>query len=327
MSFRWFFPLLWLPLVACALPPPVGDPAGLAMAGAGAALADVDYRPRLNPAAGALASDRDDVHLRLAWSPEGRTPWPGNGAPVEDRRLLGGELGLPHLPVSLGAFTQARFTRIQGASGSELVTREAWRIESGADVARLWVDRAGQGRRIGVGVSAKLVSLRLRAAREAAATADPAHPRLQRAHDGRLDLDVGALGTWAFRWRWALVARDLFAGKTPWPDGVGALADGPSATAALAWRGPRWSWAADLDLTARHRGLGGRERRLALGLAWATGEHLTLRAGAAPDLLGHGALRLGGGVRLRWGGLAVEAAAQKQGPGGTLTALGLEWAF
>ncbi len=326
---RWCPPslLLGLPLAAAALPPPPGDLAALAMAGAGAALADVDYRPRLNPAAGALASDRDDVHLRLAWSPGGRTPWPGDGEPVEDRRLLGGELGLPHLPVSLGAFTQARFARIQGPSGPDLVTREAWRIESGANVARLWVDRAGQGRRLGVGVSAKLVSLRLRAAREVIATADPARPPLDRIHDGRLDLDVGALGTWAFRWRGALVVRDLFAGAVPWPDGQGRLADGPSATAALAWRGPRLAWALDLDLTARHRGLKGRERRLALGLAWATSEHLTLRAGLAPDLLGHGAPRLGGGARLRWRGLAVEGAVQRQGPGGAFTALGLDWAF
>jgi len=319
--------VLGSPLAAAAVPPPVGDLAGLGMAGAGAALADVDYRPRLNPAAGALASDRDDVHLRMAWSPSGRTVWPGSGPPVEDRRLLGGELGLPHLPISLGAFTQARFARIQGATGPARVTREVWRIESGADVARLWVDQAGRGRRLGVGVSAKLVSLRMRAARTTDASADLAHPDLRRAHDGRLDVDVGALATWAFRWRWALVARDLLAGSRPWPDGVGRLADGPTATAALAWRGARWSWALDLDLAARHRGLGGRERRLAGGVAWAPNEHLTLRAGAAPDLLGHGALRLGGGLRVRWGALALEAAAQKQGPGGALTALGLEWAF
>ncbi len=324
---RFLSLLLGLPVAVLAVPPPSGDLAALGMGGAGAALADVDYRPRLNPAAGALASDRDDVHLRLGWSPRGRTPWRGGDSPVEDRRLLGGELGLPHLPVSLGAFTQARFTRMQGPDGPELVTREAWRIESGADVARLWMDRAGQGQRLGVGVSAKLVSLRLRAAREAIATADPARPPLDRVHDGRLDLDVGALGTWAFRWRGALVVRDLFAGTIPWPDGQGRLADGPSAIAALAWRGARWSWALDLDLVARHRGLGARERRLAFGIAWAVGERFTLRAGLAPDLLGHGALRLAGGARLRWRGLAVEAAAQKQGPGGPFTALGLEWTF
>ncbi len=295
---------------APALPWQGADPAAVAMAGAGAALVD-GYRPRLNPAAGALYEGRRDVSIQGLWSGPHRPP-EGVG-----RRFLGGEVGLPQLPLSLGAFLQARFLRMQETGAGRSRTREAWRIESGADVAWRWRDRPGRGRRLAFGLSPKLVSTRLRAR--------DGNAPLQVRHQGRLDLDAAVLGGHAFRWRWALVARDLFARGAPWPDG-GAADTGPRLTAALAWRGPRLGVAADLDLDARHRLLGGRERRLALGLRWAT-PRMTWRAGLAPDLLGGAPLRWGLGATLTAAGWSLSWSTQGEGPGRPITTLGLGWAF
>ncbi len=322
------FPLLmlwlWAIPLAHALPLAPMDPQRLAAAGGGSAWFD-GYHPRRNPAAGALYSGREDVRLRLFWGPRTRrTPWAG-GEAVRDQRLLGGELGLPRLPLALGAYTQARFQRIQGLEGGRLVTRELWRLESGADVARLLLDRAGQGLRIGLGLTPKLVSLRPRAAREDPALADPAAPLLRAGHDASLDMDLGLGGTFRFRWRWALVGRDLFAGRTPWPDGSGAFG-GPHWRVAGAYEGPRWAGTVELDANATHRGLGGRERRLIM----ATRLHLAgvkLYTGVAPDLLGNGPLRWGLGVAAAWRGASVELGLQREGPGRGVTALGLGWSF
>ncbi len=315
---------LWAASFAHALPPAPMDPLRLAAAGGGTAWFD-GYHPRRNPAAGALYSGREDVRLRLFWSPRTlRTPWDG-GEAVTDQRLLGGELGLPRLPLALGAFAQARFQRIQGLEEGRLVTRELWRVESGADVARLLVDRAGRGMRIALGLTPKLVSLRPRAAREDPALADPSAPVLRSAHDARLDMDLGLAGSFRFHWRWALVGRDLFAGRTPWPDGSGAFG-GPHWRAAGAYEGPRWAGTVELDVNAVHRGLGGRERRLVIA-ARVNLTGVRLYTGVAPDLLGNAPLRWGTGLAVAWRGLSLEAALQRSGPGGGITALGLGWAF
>ncbi len=343
---RHFFPLFYATALltgllvngaALAIPFQVLEPRTLGMGGAATALAD-RYSARSNPAALALLGESQDVFLELPMLGRNtfssrleqrlqafqETP-PGpartmardalNGS--HRRRILqgGASLGLPNLPVALGASLYGYYLENIEAyaptpADSRIRLKGLSVVESQITLARALRPWQGNSNRLAMGMAPKLMLVR--SYFYDAASDNTALQRLgkQVRDDNRFNLDLGLVQEFAYTWKVGLLVRNVLPLDARYASGETV----PLKThwrAGISHRRGAHYYALDLDLNSSRRQDGQQTQQLALGADLAVGRHGRLRMGATLDTR-TGTTQPAMGMGAEWRHLRLDVALARQ---------------
>jgi len=325
--------------MAQAIPFQIFEPRALGMGGATVALAD-RYSARNNPAALALLGESQDVFLEfpslgrntVSSRLEDRLQaFQSASAPVRDAardtlngsrrwRILqgGGSLGLPNLPVALGASLYGYYLESIEAyaptpTNSRIRLRGLSVVESQITLAKSLRPWPGSSSRLALGLAPKLMLVR--SYFYDAASDDTVLQRLgkQVRDHNRFNLDLGLTQEFAYTWKLGLLVRNALPLDARYANGEAA----PLARqwrAGLSHRRGAHYYTLDLDLNPSRRQDGQQTQHLALGADLALGQHWRLRMGMALDLRS-GMAQPAGGVGVGWRHLRLDLAAMRQTQG------------
>ncbi len=284
----------WITLAntALALPFQAFEPRSLAMGGAVAALAD-RYTLFANPAALSVLQESQNVFLELAAL--GRQQTRGqqleqaladfkdngdastlNGQQRQRGLHAGGSIGLPNLPIALGAALQGYFLESLAAyapptgSGSQIRLRAISVIETRVTLARVFGNRQAGANRLALGVSPKLQLLRSYAYDGASETTDLAQIPWDVRDQGRFNIDLGLVKEFAYTWKVGLMGRDILPSRISYANGEILFLE-PQWRAGLSHRSGFIRYAMDVDLNPHRRLNDQRTRDISLGLEWLAG--------------------------------------------------------